>query len=554
MKLTMKSFGDKVNDGVQIVLVGALTGAFAGVVVTLYQIVFELCEEFSAGYYGFFRSRPAFIPLLFLALFLGSVVIGGVMKFLPMIRGSGFPQTEGATQGLLRFKWYKVLTGMFAASLFVVFAGLSGGSEGPSLMIGGACGDGVSSVLRRNAVVRRYQITGGACAGLAVALNAPLTGMIFAYEEAHKRFTPEVFICSFSAVSVAIVVRNLLRPAMGLAVGPFFAGYAIPADTGLRFSLYALLTALIVSLVGALFYYAVFAIRRRYKKFNPWKGYGRYAIPFLFAGVCGLVSVFATGSGLELIEGLSAGSEHTMSVFGAPLFVSLLIILVLKFLTTSLNTASDLPCCASVPMMAMGAVVGKLLSLFFVRLGMPGELTDALVVIAMVTFFTTVVHAPMTGIIMTVELTWSFTFLLPAVLSVAVGYLVGSVLHMEPLYERLLDEILEERRAHTEEVTAEIVVRAAAGKEIRNILWPFSALVTKIERGDEALIPGGSTVLLEGDRITVEGRPEDREEYLSALASVVGELVSSPSDPPSDPPSSPSDPDAPDPSSGGETQ
>lgn len=527
MKLTVKSFGDKVNDGVQIVLVGGLTGAFAGVVVTLYQILFELCEEFSAGSYGAVFSKPYFIPLLFLALFLGSIVIGGAMKAFPMLKGSGFPQTEGATQGLLRFKWYKVLTGMFAASLLVVFMGLSGGSEGPSLMIGGACGDGVSSALRRNAVVRRYQITGGACAGLAVALNAPLTGMIFAYEEAHKRFTPEVFICSFSAVSVAIVVRNLLRPAMGLEVGPFFAGYAFPGDAGLFFSLYALLTALIVSLVGVLFYYVLFAIRRRYKKFDPWKGFGRYAVPFLFAGVCGLISVFATGSGLELIGALSAGSGHTVSVFGAPLFLSLLVILALKFLSTSLNTAADLPCCASVPMMAMGAVIGKLLSLLFVQMGMSEALTDALVVISMVTFFTTVVHAPMTGIIMTVELTWSFTFLLPAVLSVAVGYLIGSVFHMEPLYERLLEEILEERRAHTEEISVVIVVGKAAGKEIRNILWPFSALVTKIERGGEALIPVGSTVLLEGDRVTVVGRPEDREEYLSALASVVGELVPS---------------------------
>ena len=225
MKTKIKTFGRKVNYGVQIVAVGALTGALAGLIVTLYNMLVEFAEHFSVGCYNVLRMYPAFIPLLFVALFLGAIIVGGFCKFIPLIRGSGFPQTEGATQGLIHFKWYKVLTGMFAASLMVVFMGLSAGAEGPSLMIGGACGYGVSDVTRRNASIRRYQITGGASAGLAVVLNAPLTGMVFAYEEAHKRFTPEVFVCSFSSVLTAITVRDLLVAAMGMEVGPFLEGF-----------------------------------------------------------------------------------------------------------------------------------------------------------------------------------------------------------------------------------------------------------------------------------------------------------------------------------------
>ncbi|MDE5897185.1 MAG: chloride channel protein, partial [Clostridia bacterium] len=212
MKDFVKRIGSKAGSGAQIVVVGGLTGLFAGIVVTLYNLLASMTEEFASGYYGFFRDNPAFIPLLFLALALGSVVIGGTLKFLPMIRGSGIPQTEGATRGLIHYKWWQVLPAMFAASLFTIFMGLSAGSEGPSLTVGGACGYGVSDLLKRNAMVRRYQITGGACAGLAVAFNAPLTGMAFAFEEAHKRFTPEVFICAFSSVIVAVLTRNLLRP------------------------------------------------------------------------------------------------------------------------------------------------------------------------------------------------------------------------------------------------------------------------------------------------------------------------------------------------------
>ncbi len=524
------SFKDKIHYGVQIAIVGGLTGAFAGVVVTLYNVLVELCEEFSRGYYHFFRTHPAFLPLLFLALFLGAIVIGGVLRVLPILRGSGFPQTEGATKGLIRFKWYNVLTGMFASSLFVVFMGLSAGSEGPSLMIGGACGYGVSDVLRRNPIVRRYQITGGACAGLAVALNAPLTGMVFAYEEAHKRFTPEVFVCSFSSVVVAVVVRNLLRPAVGMGkAAPFLAGFSFPVDPGLFFCLYALLASLIVSLAGVAFYFLLLRVRRVFKKLRFFFGLGKYTIPFLLAGAAGLITVHVMGGGVEFIRGLT-GNADTMSVFGAPFWASLLIIVIVKFLVTVANTGADLPCCSSVPMMAMGAGIGALLRLVFVKIGMDpsAEYGNLLVALSMITFFTTVVKAPMTGIIMTVEMTWSFSFLLPAVLCVAVGYLVGSLFHTEPLYEKLLDEIVEEQERGKEKLLVRVrVEEAAAGKYVRDILWPYTALVTGIARGGERVVPKGATQLLFGDILTVEGEPEDRKEYLFVLSSLVGPVLES---------------------------
>ena len=56
------------GNGFQIVLVGALTGTFAGVVVTLYTVLAAMAEDFSRGDYAFFRAQPAFIPLLLLAL------------------------------------------------------------------------------------------------------------------------------------------------------------------------------------------------------------------------------------------------------------------------------------------------------------------------------------------------------------------------------------------------------------------------------------------------------------------------------------------------------
>ncbi len=531
MKQKIQNLGNKAHYGAQIVSVGALTGLFAGLVVTLYNVLASMAEEFSRGYYDFFREHPAFIPLLFAALFVGAIVIGGVLKFIPMIRGSGIPQTEGATRGLIRFKWYQVLTGMFACSLFTIFMGMSAGSEGPSIQIGGACGYGMSNMLRRGDLVRRYQITGGACAGLAVAFNAPLTGMAFAFEEAHKRFTPEVFVCSFSSVIVAIITRNLLRPAMGLATGSTFTTYAFTSPDMFSY-LYVILAAFICAFAGVGFYFLVFRAKKLFSKITFWRGTGKMLIPFMLAGAFGLITVNVMGGGHEFIESLGSLSHGVESVFSSPLWATLLIVIVLKFIVSIANMGAGVPCGVFIPMLAIGAGMGALLSLMCIQMGMDPAYSDALIMICMATFFTTVVKAPITGIVMVVELTWSFTFLLPVVIGAAIGYLVGDIFRTEPIYDKLLDGILEEQRRGEKRVslTATLRVKAGApadGRSVRNILWPSDILVTTLERGSLTIVPDGETVLKEGDIIFVKGETANSEEYLKNLESTVGELVES---------------------------
>ncbi len=512
--------------GFQIVAVGAVTGAFVGVIVTLYGAFAALLEEFSRGYYGFFRDRPAFIPLLFVALFLGAVVVGGLLRFFPMIKGSGIPQTEGAARGLLRFRWYETLTAMFAASLLTIFLGMSGGSEGPSILIGGSTGYGVSATLRRNAIVRRYQITGGACAGLAVALNAPLTGMAFAFEEAHKRFTPEVFVCAFSSVVIALVIRTVLRPALGLSVGDVIPTFFFPDDTGLLFCAYAFGAAVAVSLVGMLFYALVFAAQRLLERVRFWKGTGRLLPAFLLAGAAGLLTPYVMGGGRFFLDALGSGSEGIEPLFSSPVWATILVVVLLKLLLTVLNMGAGVPCGAFIPMLAIGAGLGALMNFACLELGMDPALSDALILVSMAAFFTSVTKAPITGIVMILELTWKFTFLLPVVVSVATGYLVSEVFRTEPIYDKLLERLLKEKRAPAQPLTVRVRVgERASGRQVRDILWPFTALAVSLRRGEETLVPKGSTELRLGDVLTVQGAPDDRAEYLADLTSEVGEVL-----------------------------
>lgn len=513
--------------GVQLVLFGAWTGIFSGIVVTLYNIFAHEAEMLSQDVYAWLRTNPVFIPLLFLALFFGAVIIGGIVKFIPMIRGSGIPQTEGATRGLIHYNWWQTLTGMFAASLFTIFMGLSAGSEGPSIMIGGACGYGSAEVFRRNETIRRYQITGGACAGLAVAFNAPLTGMAFAFEEAHKRFTPEVFICSFSSVIFAVLTRNLLRPAFGEGVAPTLTTYVFPENMGLDAYLFVVAAAVICGLIGVGFYFTVFRLKKLFAKITFWKGIGKMTVPFFIGGVFGLISVYAMGGGHGLLQALGGNMAGIQTIFSSPLWFTLLLVVVMKFIAAVVNMGAGVPCGVFIPMLAIGAGLGGLMSLLFAQMGMPSVYSDMVVIICMASFFTTVVKAPITGIVMTVELTWNFTFLLPVIVGVSIGYMIGDMFRTKPIYDELLDELLADmpaKKAVRIQVRLRVLKESMAdGRAIRDILWPSNALVTSVERNGEKIVSDGETVLLSGDIITVTAETDRPEQCVEDMTVTVGE-------------------------------
>ncbi len=514
----------------RILLVGMLTGAFAGVAVTFYNMLAEMAEEFARGYYGFFRENPAFLPLLFVGLALGAIVIGGLLRFLPVIRGSGIPQTEGALRGLMRFSWYRALTGMFAASLFAIFCGLSAGAEGPSVLIGGCCGYGANDLLRQGAFLRRYQITGGACAGLAAAFNAPLTGIVFAFEEGQKKFTPEVFVCAFTSVAFAVVIRNLLRTALGFAAGAYLDTFAFPesAFSDPLFYAYVLFAAAVCALCGVGLYYLIFAARKLFAKLTFWRGMGRMLFPFLAAGAFGILTAYALGGGHGFLEDLGSRSEGVRAVFSSPLWATLLIVALGKGLLLVLNMGAGVPCGAFVPMLATGAGAGALLSLLCARMGMDAAYADALIVICMSAFFTAVVKAPLTGLILTAELTWNFMFLLPAVIGVGLGYLAGLLFRTRPVYDRLLDEMLQEEgacgaaRGKADAFSACFCVEAgslAAGRAVRDVLWPSNVRLVRVRSQGVLFVPDGNTVLQAGDLVFAEGEQRfgSAEEELCAV-------------------------------------
>ena len=533
-KRKRKKRGSVYRNAVQLVAVGGVTGIFAGAAVTLYTLLASAGEEFSRGVYDFIRNNPVFLPLLFIVLALGAFFLSVMVRLVPMIKGSGIPQTAGATRGIVHFRWYREAAAMFAASLLSIFMGLSAGSEGPSLEIGGACGDGVACLFRRSEMVRRYQVTGGACTGLAVAFNAPLTGMAFAFEEAHKRFTPEVFICAFSSVITGLLTHTAIYAAMGRTPANSFETYVFYEMHVSAYG-FVFLSALVCGVLGVLFYQAVFGFRRLFEKLrSAYPRAGNWAAigsAVLLGGAFSLITVNVMGGGHALVQSLGTlggtAQESTAGIFSLPLVGTLAVTLILKFVITCVNMGAGVPCGAFIPMLAIGACIGALLNRGWLALGMDAKYADLMVMICMAAFFTSIVKAPITGIVMVCELTWSFAPLLPVVIGVSVGYFIGDISRTDGIYEKLLELFEKENgireRAHREVFTVSVQHACIAdGRAVRDVLWPSGAIVTEIARGETKILPDGDTALHGGDILTVVCKTDCPEKAQEDLCHITG--------------------------------
>ncbi len=527
-KKNLRLFAD---NGVNLVLLSLLTGLFSGVVVTFYNILAHIGEETSVELYSLLLDNPAFIPLLFLGLAAGALVIGTFVRFVPMIRGSGIPQIEGASRGIIRFKWYVTMCSMFAASLACIFLGLSAGAEGPSLEIGGCAGEAVGKTLKRNQMVRRLQIASGSSAGLAVAFNAPVTGLFFAMEEAFRSFSPQVFICAALSIVTALFTRNAIRPAIGYGVGFTFESFIFPDNFSFTYCLWVIPAAIIASLAGVAFYYSVFATKKLFKKITFLKNAGKYLIPFLLAGAFGLVTSYAMGGGHSFIEALGTngtGEIEIESIFGISIVASILIVFIFKYIAGVLAMGCGVPCGVFIPMLAMGAGLGGILAIAFMKMGMAPEFCDCFIIICMSVFFTTIVKAPITGIVMVFELTGQFTNFLPVLLGVAIGYLISMLFKLEPIYEKNLEGFISEEKLYEkvrkERVTVTVQPHSKADmNKVRSIIWPTNGLVVEVTTTDGAVIvPDGEYMLKAGDTFVFECETDSLEELYGYLYAIVG--------------------------------
>ncbi|EOR20815.1 hypothetical protein A500_15325 [Clostridium sartagoforme AAU1] len=499
----------------RLIIQGIIIGLITGGIIVLNRIFIKKLSSIFLDLYLWGNKGLINTILVIIILALVGILVGFMSKEENMISGSGIPQVKGRVINKLKMNWFRILIYKFAGGVLALSAGLSLGREGPSVQIGASIGEGIAeSTYKKMPVKKEFLITAGASAGLSAAFNSPLSGIVFALEEIHRNFSPLVLLSAMAAaISADFISKNFLgmEPALN-----FNEMSALP----LKYYWVLIILGFITGVMGVIFSKGIYLFQDIYSKLTKIPIEIKIMIPFIITAIIGLTLPILLGGGHELIMDLNS-EKHAISF--------LIILYLVKFLLLLICFGSGVPGGIFLPMLLLGAIIGNAIGVFSVDiLGINNSFMINFIALGMAGYFAAVVKAPITGIVLIMEMTGSFTHLLSLSVVVIIAYITSEALKNQPIYEVLLERLLKRVGVSDEENNAkktivEFVVEMESiveGKYIYEINWPKDCLLVAIKRGDKEIIPRGSVKLISGDYIVVLVNIDKRSdviEYITEL-------------------------------------
>jgi chloride channel protein, CIC family len=407
-----------------------VVGLVAGLLASAFRVALQACE---LSRIGWIERLPPFWGLL-AALACATVGSGIglwlVRRFCPETAGSGIPHLKSVVLGEAELHWARVLPVKFLAGIAGIGGGLTLGREGPTVQMGGATGLMVSGWfrVRQGEGERKALISAGAAAGLAAAFNAPLAGLIFVLEELNGRFTPVVFVASFLAAVTADVVCRVVT-----GETPVFVLHSAPPPSIQGLPVAALLGAL-AGLGGVVFNRSLLKSLELFDRLRRWPPFAVGALAGLVVGLAAWIYPGVSGSGAYLSERALSGEIAIRWV---------LVLLVARFVLTMVSYGSGAAGGIFAPLLVLGALGGLAVG-SAVHAVAPAwaEHPESFAVLGMGALFTSIVRAPLTGIVLMIELTGKYDFMLPLLVSSFVAYGIAEALRDKPIYEALRERTL----------------------------------------------------------------------------------------------------------------
>ncbi|WP_418775809.1 ClC family H(+)/Cl(-) exchange transporter, partial [Intestinibacter bartlettii] len=334
----------------QILAESLIVGLIVGLVIVLHRIILSSVFSLFKNFYSLGRENFVYIPAIFAVLIFLGYIVGKSVKIDPMITGSGIPQVEGILLRKLKQKWYSVLVLKFVSGLVCLGTGLSLGREGPSVQIGSCVGEGFAESTKKMDNEKKYFITCGASAGLAAAFNAPMAGVMFSLEEAHKNFSPIVLL---SAISASLAADFASKNFFGLKPSLNFQQLsAMP----LKYYWALLILGIVIGISGTIFNKGLLVSQILYKKTNL-SIEMKCIIPFIVTGIVGLTVPALLGGGHDLIMSLQNLNIH---------MELLIAYIIIKFIFTFVCFGSGAPGGIFFPLLTLGSLVGDFVGIIMV--------------------------------------------------------------------------------------------------------------------------------------------------------------------------------------------
>ena len=407
-------------------------GLLAGVVGSVFRIAINYIEKLrdfvlSVGNSGFLNWLW---PVLFsvIGIYIALIL---VRKFAPETSGSGVQEIEGALDEIRPMRWKRVLPIKFIASLFSLGSGLLLGREGPTIQLGANIGKMVEDIFKQSKKENNPLVSAGAAAGLAAAFNAPLAGIIFVIEEMHEHF-------KFNFYSVAAVM-------IGSGTADFVVKSLVGSNPVIK------MTVLSVSELSSIWLFIIFGlilslVGYLYNKllilsldFND-----SLKLPIAIMAIIAGTVIAITGI---LSPDMISGGYGTISVvldYSHTIFF-LIVLFSVRILLSIFSYSTGVPGGIFAPLLTLGVILGmmfgSILQYYFPELVSHPSI---FAVAGMAGIFASTVRAPITGLVLAVEMTSNFELILPLIATTVTASVFTAMLGNEPIYTTLLKRTLAE--------------------------------------------------------------------------------------------------------------
>lgn len=498
------------------VVFSAIAGAITAVIIFAFKMASSYVISVSERIYDAGRAELWILPLILLGAVAAGLIVSLILKYSPDSRGGGIPTAITALRGYVPFDKKRSLFTVFISSMFTYLCGIPLGTEGPSVQMGALTGHITAKTLgKKHPAWERYIMTGSACAGFGVATGSPLTGVFFAFEEAHRRFSPMIFMVAAMTVSFATAVNELLCTAF--SVSPRLFRFEFIETLPLADIWIAVFVGLVSGVLAILVTKLYEFIKSFDEKLKKIPSALKITSVFVLCSIIGILSRDLVGTGHALIDDLVFGG-------GTWKFLTLCFCIRAVFMITSniLGITGGL----FIPNLAFGAIIGALCARLMAWLGaLDAECFAIIVIIGMVSFLGATSRIPITAIVFGIEALAGAQAVLPITVGVTIAFVVIEAVGVKSFTDTVIESKVEKYNSHRTNVTIDsyLTVKDGSfviGKEIRDILWPPACVIVSVNNAISAVRIGSGMAV--GDVLHVHCRSTHPSITAQDLEALVG--------------------------------
>ena len=414
-----------IRESLALLIIAAIVGTIVSFVAQLFIISAQNIYDFIFNNQNFILTISVgtlslnLVPLIICVP--SSVLVSLLMYKLKLPRWFGPADTIYAAHHRAGILDLKGGFGSTLASFISISGGASVGIYGPLVHFGAT----VSSFIRRQKYIPKIPhdiiIGSGVAAAISAGFGAPLAGIIFAHETVLRHFSMK----AVAALAISSMAANFSATEIGIVSPPLLLT-AISFDmSDILFSL-ALIGPL-AAIVAIFFMRLILILGTIPPKINvkSWQA------PVIAGFSCGV-------AGLVFSEILGLGTEVLMSVITSQQMLGYLVALLIgKLVLTSICIAFGFFGGTFSPALFLGGVLGAIIFQLPITSVNP-DLLSVLAVSGMAAVSSSVIGAPITAIILVLELTGSYEYAIAATFPIVVCSFITSRTFGNSLFDKQL--------------------------------------------------------------------------------------------------------------------